>query len=585
VVWKKVNNADPGTSTKFGGNDLDKISDLFSGTDVDDLDINSDTAFRQDKLQVRNSANTFGSKFRTNATAARTITFPDQDLEILESLSPFSYVIYKEGSTYYAKSKNLTDYSSTNANTVLKAVGVALQTAGGGLAYLKDGEYIIPDQEAPIDNIENTVWIGESRDKTIIRGQNTLYPPFYRIGTGNVPTWSLYNLTIQMENDQSAIYLGGSKDCVFENCRFKRTVTPSVASFIVFFDDVSKTRTHQRLRMNHCIVEGNTNAQDMLGSGEFYGCDMSYNSFLNSINGQGLACNRAVASTFSNNYFYNVGNPIGLENKCEGNVINGNRLENCLGFLKLSFNVADEASIGNRCCNNTIFYGDSGIQDYAGKYDLIEGNFIYRTKTYGIIGAFDHSVIANNQIIETNYSGTNITMNAVGYKQGGIVLNNNSNFTTNHANRIYGNVVRALQPAFTVPTGYLDGGTSKTGQPGGILCDSNNLVLQIHDNDVEDTLSRIVVIGTAEMIQLNRGFVTEGAGTATIASGQTSVAVNHGLHITPVLHHILATPSNNLGNATKFWISNPTSTQFTINVNTDPGASTATFVWRAQRNV
>ena len=47
MVWKKVNNSDSGTSTKFGGNDVDKISDLFSNVDVDDVAINSDWKFNQ----------------------------------------------------------------------------------------------------------------------------------------------------------------------------------------------------------------------------------------------------------------------------------------------------------------------------------------------------------------------------------------------------------------------------------------------------------------------------------------------------------------------------------------------------------
>ncbi len=70
-------------------------------------------------------------------------------------------------------------------------------------------------------------------------------------------------------------------------------------------------------------------------------------------------------------------------------------------------------------------------------------------------------------------------------------------------------------------------------------------------------------------------------GTATVANGATTVVVSHGLSVTPVLKDLSVTPTNNLGNATKFWISSPTATQFTINVDSDPGATTATFVWTA----
>jgi hypothetical protein len=35
-----------------------------------------------------------------------------------------------------------------------------------------------------------------------------------------------------------------------------------------------------------------------------------------------------------------------------------------------------------------------------------------------------------------------------------------------------------------------------------------------------------------------------------------------------------------MGNAAEFFISSVGATTFTINVNTDPGATTATFAWR-----
>jgi hypothetical protein len=74
------------------------------------------------------------------------------------------------------------------------------------------------------------------------------------------------------------------------------------------------------------------------------------------------------------------------------------------------------------------------------------------------------------------------------------------------------------------------------------------------------------------------------SGTATVASGQTSIVVTHGYGATPVLQDITVTPTNNLGSAAKFWISTPTSTQFTINVNADPTGSGATFVWRVKKS-
>lgn len=86
---------------------------------------------------------------------------------------------------------------------------------------------------------------------------------------------------------------------------------------------------------------------------------------------------------------------------------------------------------------------------------------------------------------------------------------------------------------------------------------------------------------TDPIIRHSLGYVTENSGTATIPSGSTTVVVSHGLGRTPVLADIIVTPNNNLGLATKFWVSAPTATQFTINATPDPGAGGALFAWQA----
>jgi hypothetical protein len=95
------------------------------------------------------------------------------------------------------------------------------------------------------------------------------------------------------------------------------------------------------------------------------------------------------------------------------------------------------------------------------------------------------------------------------------------------------------------------------------------------------SVSTAVSPGTSSIVRHNKGYTTETNGTATVASGSTSVNVTHSLNRTPALRDIMVTPTNNLGNATKFWITNPTATQFTINVDVNPGASGATFAWSA----
>jgi hypothetical protein len=74
----------------------------------------------------------------------------------------------------------------------------------------------------------------------------------------------------------------------------------------------------------------------------------------------------------------------------------------------------------------------------------------------------------------------------------------------------------------------------------------------------------------------------ENEGSATIASGATTVVVTHGLDFTPNAQDITLTPTNNPtvdpGNV---WISTITSTQFTINCRTNPSTTGAIFSWKA----
>lgn len=109
----------------------------------------------------------------------------------------------------------------------------------------------------------------------------------------------------------------------------------------------------------------------------------------------------------------------------------------------------------------------------------------------------------------------------------------------------------------------------------------NNLAV---GNDFRGNLTSNIFrenVGVGNVFQENLGDTTYNNGTATITSAATSVVVTHGLTSTPTAAGISVTPASNLTSATKFWVGNVTSTQFTINVNVAPGASVS-FSWQAQ---
>jgi len=81
----------------------------------------------------------------------------------------------------------------------------------------------------------------------------------------------------------------------------------------------------------------------------------------------------------------------------------------------------------------------------------------------------------------------------------------------------------------------------------------------------------------------NGGFVTEKQGWDSIASGQTSKVVNHGLSGTPSTKDIYVTPTNNPTNDPGWiFVASITATTFTVSCRNDPGASTLGFNWQAR---
>lgn len=106
----------------------------------------------------------------------------------------------------------------------------------------------------------------------------------------------------------------------------------------------------------------------------------------------------------------------------------------------------------------------------------------------------------------------------------------------------------------------------------------------VQNCDLRTPSSKISLTGGKTLTaRNNRGYVTESSGTGSIASGATTATITHGLSVTPSVEDILITfaeqGTNDYG---RWWISGISSTQFTLNVSADPGASNLDFGWQAQ---
>lgn len=199
MARKIVNNTDPGTSTVFGGDDLDYVNKYLTGVDqtaTDPVTIATTTTFKNSKLVLRNPADTFSYTIVPSAiTGARNLTLPlltaddtvvttaatqtltNKTLSALSSTTPnigtYHYEVFKDGSTFYARnvSTGAIDSSNTDATVVIQ---YAVTNAGTGAIFIRAGLYVLG---STINVGSDVTVIGEVGQKTTLKA-NGDYPVF-----------------------------------------------------------------------------------------------------------------------------------------------------------------------------------------------------------------------------------------------------------------------------------------------------------------------------------------------------------------------------------------------------------------------
>lgn len=244
----------------------------------------------------------------------------------------------------------------------------------------------------------------------------------------------------------------------------------------------------------------------------------------------------------------------------------------------------------NQVIGNIFFPAVSGVVIY-GDYNKVTDN-VFRSVTdsaivVGSAGATSTagSLISDNLIVSVggassgNRAGIDVQMAT------NLAINDNT-ITSPAANArngiIVGNASGAVIQNIKVSGNSISGGTYAQNLIR-VAVDAGTVNQPvITDNLLNGTsTSAVVDLGSATnaFVRNNTSFITESQGTATVTNGNTSVAVSHGLSVTPAAGDCSVTATNDMGNAAKFFISTYTSTQFTITVDADPGAGTATFAW------
>lgn len=155
-------------------------------------------------------------------------------------------------------------------------------------------------------------------------------------------------------------------------------------------------------------------------------------------------------------------------------------------------------------------------------------------------------------------------------------------------NTNYGIIVASSVVDFRIKGALIGAGGGITGNTVyGILLNGSNDGFIIEGNDLRGNTSGAinptsVVVDATKIIRNNLGYVTEAAGTGSIASGTTSAVITHGLSVTPTLKNLSITLGNlSTTDPGQIYVNTFTSTQFTVHCRTNPGASNLDFSWQA----
>lgn len=259
-------------------------------------------------------------------------------------------------------------------------------------------------------------------------------------------------------------------------------------------------------------------------------------------------------------YGYSSGTHIGLKITGSANTVSGclfgtNNLQ-CLGGAIVLANATNLYSL--TLVGNTIYCKGVGGLVEAGPASLVASNitgnsFNVAASSYGIDcnAVFLSNNVISNNVFRMAASATGIRFKADNASAG---------------NQFLGNLFRSESSITAVGVD----GDMRAATFIGNRASNVSTLLTLRNSDSNTIIAE------------NRGYTTRADGAATVPDDATYVDVTHGLAATPALNDISVTPTNDLGDAAKFWISDVGATTFRININADPGAGTATFVWQAR---
>ena len=474
------------------------------------------------------------------------------------------------GKVFDVTSYDATGDGTTDDTSSLQATIDAAEAAGGGIVRLPKGTFLVT-ASLNIDSNGVTL-VGSGPDSIIAAGSLDLAAQVGIINVDGANDITLHSFAITCAGESNGISFHGCSRVCVDDVTITFSASSSNTACIGVYDDGSGSAgTCSKTRITNCtltpsalaiLTQGDPTGpywiEDVLLSGNFVDGSVA-----------DTGTYEGIKIDLHTRFFVITNNVV----RGSDRIRVGIHAEEEVYYGIISGNVVDEcATSGIRLDNgqtdgniDSIVIADNVIFDMLGSGKVgvalegsassvfrnikVSSNIIDTVQT-GIREASDDSV---NLVISGNIIDEPVDI--------GIYVRSPNTL-------IQGNHIRATSD---VSSGAVAADSTATG----CLVTDNHLAASTAGGSV------VAGAGAAGLITRNNvGYVTEVNGTATLANGTTSIAVTHGLAKTPDIHDISVTPIEAWGSMTQFWISSPTSTQFTINADQDPGQD-VDFAWTA----
>jgi parallel beta-helix repeat protein len=245
----------------------------------------------------------------------------------------------------------------------------------------------------------------------------------------------------------------------------------------------------------------------------------------------------------------------GIHVDAADNEVIGNSIShNANHGINITGNGDRSAIVGNYIFSNTL----RGILTAAGSDDLhIQGNHVYNNTTDGIVIQGTRNTLVGNRVYLNGQIGISLAGATEALIASNLVANNGQlsngygiRLSTGNWCHVVGNACIDTQGTATQTNPINEAGAS-----------DNNTIEENHFRRSVGTPT-IAKVGAATVLRRNRGYKSEGSGSATLLAANTSIVVTHGLATTPT--RVQLTFTSDPIAAIRYWVSAKGTTTFTV---------------------